>query len=446
MAIQATIDYTPNTAQERWHRANTKHKVVLLGAGVGVGKTQALAEESVIRALENPGCVGLVASHVFTHMKTVVRPRIISILKQAKVYKGENKADKEIYVRNGSLIKYGSANRPDSLEGMDVAWAIGDELRFWPWQSYEFFTARVRVKCPHPLLAFTSTLDSGHWMADVFRDTSEIVVRGTTYENAHNLQADYIELLKKRLSPQLFAQYALAEWANIGGTVYGQEAEIPLMLERIERLYDPYHPVLGAMDFGYVRPAFLFVQHFDFCPLHGVSNCLHILDEIVEDNTSTDRMIPKIKGKCGGPHYFSLSDIYCDPAGRHRNQEEGKRSVDILESADFNALYSTARKDTDFNAGIERVRAQILSASNERRLYIASHLDRRIVGVTEDRGIVKALQRYPYKGTPPQPHRESIYGHVLDALRYLVNGVCQPRAEVGPIFERNRLVRSPEPL
>lgn len=426
----------------RWHRATRQHRKVLLGAGVGVGKTEAIAFRAVMLAVQNAGLAGLVVSHVYAHVKNEIRPRIKKFLKQANIYAGENIADKAIFVKNGSVIYYGSADKPSSMEGRDVAWALGDEIRFWKREAYDFFCARVRTKgAPQPLIGFTSTLDSGSWMADEFRDTALPVVHGTTYENQVNLQDGYIEGLQGSLSPELFRQYVLAEWINVGGTVYGKELDLGVMLQPHDYLYDPKRPVVNGQDFGYVHPAFLYAQHFDFCPKHKVRNCLHILDEIVEDYTPTSKMIPLIKAAGGSPKYYNLGDIHCDPAGRKHNEEEGKKSVDLMEEAGLKPVYSTSKADTDFNAGIERVRAQILNASGERRLYIASHLDRRTASLTEDRGIVKALQRYPYKGTPPQPHRESIYGHVCDALRYLVNGTCQPRVEVGSVFERNRFRR-----
>ena len=71
--IMGTILHSPNPAQARWHKASYKKPKALLGAGVGVGKTEAVSIRSVILAIRNPGLPGLVASHVFNHMKTVLQ-------------------------------------------------------------------------------------------------------------------------------------------------------------------------------------------------------------------------------------------------------------------------------------------------------------------------------------------------------------------------------------
>lgn len=435
---QTTIRHKPNPAQMRWHRATRQHRKVLLGAGVGVGKTEAIAFRAVMLAVQNAGLAGLVVSHVYAHVKNEIRPRIKKFLKQANIYAGENIADKAIFVKNGSVIYYGSADKPSSMEGRDVAWALGDEIRFWKREAYDFFCARVRTKgAPQPLIGFTSTLDSGSWMADEFRDTALPVVHGATYENQVNLQDGYIEGLQGSLSPELFRQYVLAEWINIGGTVYGKEIDLGVMLQPYDDLYDPRRPVLGGIDFGYVRPAVVFAQHFERCRLHGHDNCLHILDELVPNHTPTTELAVLIRG-LADRRIWVLGELHCDPAGNARSQEDGKRSVDILRDAKLDPTFSHASEDRERAAGVERVRAQILNASGQRRLYIADHLHRRIQSLEEERGVVASIQKYPFKGTPPEPSKDSIYGHSMDALRYLVNGTCKPTQPVGGLFKYGR--------
>jgi hypothetical protein len=422
----------------RWHRATRQHRKVLLGAGVGVGKTEAIAFRAVLLAIQNAGLAGLVVSHVYAHVKNEIRPRIKRFLKEGGIYAGENIADKAIFLTNGSRIFYGSADRPASMEGRDVAWALGDEIRFWKREAYDFFCARVRTKgAPFPLIGFTSTLDSGSWMADEFRDTAIPVVHGTTYENQVNLQDGYIEGLQGSLSPELFRQYVLAEWINIGGTVYGKELDFGVMLQPYDDLYDPRRPVLSGVDFGYVLPAAVFAQHFDRCRLHGHDNCLHILGELVPNHTPTTELARRIR-HIANERGWVLGELHCDPAGNAHSQEDGKQSIQILRDAGLDPTFSLASEDRERSAGVERVRAQILNASGQRRLYIADRLQRRVQTLEEERGVVASIQRYPWKGNPPEPAKDSIYGHSMDALRYLVNGTCKPTQPIGGLFKYGR--------
>ena len=52
-----------------------------------------------------------------------------------------------------------------------MAWALGDEIRFGSVErERRELCAQIRTKgAPQPLIGFTSTLDSGSWMADEFR-------------------------------------------------------------------------------------------------------------------------------------------------------------------------------------------------------------------------------------------------------------------------------------
>lgn len=436
------IRHKPNAAQMRWHRATRQHRKVLLGAGVGVGKTEAIAFRAVMLAIQNAGLAGLVVSHVYAHVKNEIRPRIKKFLKQAGIYAGENIADKAIFVTNGSVIYYGSADKPSSMEGRDVAWALGDEIRFWKREAYDFFCARVRTKgAPSPLIGFTSTLDSGSWMADEFRDTEIPVVHGTTFENAVNLQDGYIEGLQGSLSPELFRQYVMAEWINVGGTVYGKELDLAVMLQPYADLYDPRRPVIGGIDFGYVRPAVVFAQHFERCKRHNVDNCLHILGDLAPQHCPTTDLARHLRDAANEQGWV-LGSLHCDPAGNAHSQEDGKQSIQILRDVGLDPTFSLAPDDRERAAGVERVRSQILNASGQRRLFIADHLQRRVRTLEEERGFVASIQRYPWKGNPPEPAKDSIYGHQMDALRYLVNGTCKPTQPVGGLFKYGQTINA----
>lgn len=436
----ASLDHTPNFAQCRFYISCHKFPEVLLGAGVGLGKTEALCIQAVKLAILNPGLPGLVVSHVFRHMNLAVRPRIISHLKRLGLFRREHKTDHCIYLTNGSVIQYGSADNPSSIEGLDLAWLLGDELRFWKEKAYNFAIGRVRIKAaPHPLIAWTSTLDSGHWMADKFRNTDKKVVYGKTHENAHNLKDNYIIDLKRSLSPKLFRQYVHAEWMNIGRTVYGAE-----FCEKGNIREFPIHknvPVFLGIDFGYNYPSVIIGQHFKMSSFFGADDVIVIFDELQPEKTPTLRLIPMIKERLQRAG-LTCNVCYVDPAGLQHSQEEGSRSIDMLEDAGFNCVYTHKPEYRDRIAGTELVRARLLGADFKRRLIIHPRLVKERVD-KDERGIVQSIQKYKWEGDPPEPAKKGIHTHCMDALRYVVVNIEDEREMMyGKVFHRNRSLLS----
>lgn len=424
--MKTTLAHRANPAQERWHRASYKVTTALLGAGVGVGKTEAIAYRAVILALKNPGMPGLVASHVFNHMRTVIRPRIVRFLKQCKMFSGERQQDKQILVRNGSIIQYGSADLPKSLEGQDVAWALGDELRFWKRESYEFFSARVRIgAAPYPFLGFTSTLD--RTLEDEWKDRSDrTVVYGTTYENEANLRVGYIDDLKSRLSDRLFKQYVLAQWMPSERAVF-PEFEEDLHLKQFEVVEN--HPVHVFFDPGQQKASVLFAQHFDTCFQHACKNCVHVFDEIQENATATAWLAPKIKGLFN-KHGWTMGKVYLDPAGRAKGTAVGLSDVDILEGSGFKCFWTTDPARRDIRNGIELIRGKLAPMMGPPTLYFHPKLKPKSLGeLNQERGIIRSLKESEYPksmGTRrDEPIKDGLLDHARDALRYGLINLCE---------------------
>jgi len=411
-----------NPPQTRFVEALEHHKYILFGAGVGTGKTFLLCLMAVYLAQRNAGHAGLIASHRYNHLQVELIPTLTKLLKQAGLFKKHLIQKRVFELKNGSIIQYGSADNDASLEGRNVAWALGDEMRFWSRRAYEFFLARMRVKdAPFSRFCGFSTLET-NWLEDEWRDNPKRhVIYATTYENAINLASDYIENLEVTLSTQMFQLYVMAKWVSGSDVVYSDFDE-KVTIEK--DLYQPHHPIIHGVDFGLKAPAWLMAQYFDVCPIHGTKGCLHIIDEVMLDDTRLPNVVKEVQRKTAMYHYSDSKDLYCDPAGVRRDPVFGGSEASFLQSSDgggYSVYYRTSSNTRSISVGLNIVASRLMNAKGERRLYIDERLAKQ---GNKSRGIVRAFKNYRWterkegKAVPKEPIHDE-FSHVMDALRYI---------------------------
>jgi phage terminase large subunit-like protein len=87
----------------------------------------------------------------------------------------------EIRFANGSVIRFASADRPDSLRGTNAHGALGDESAFWDQSAYDMLRLAVRLPLPDgtPARLLLATTPSGmNWF---YRRFIEATPDGTCY-------------------------------------------------------------------------------------------------------------------------------------------------------------------------------------------------------------------------------------------------------------------------
>ena len=412
------MEVAPNPAQRRFLDALKPNSTTLLCSGVGVGKTWVLSFAALHLALLNPGVNGLIVSHHLQHIRTEIIPNVIGWLKAAGIFAGETRMDRLIHLTTGGAIQWGSAEKPESLDGKNVGWLLGDEIRYWPRASHDRAVARVRVKAAlHPCIGFVTTPEL-NWIYDEFADRDDrVVVHGATSENPH-LQPGYVERLRESLSPSVFEQYVEGRWVSTSGSVYSEELGAETFCELEPH---PHLPVIMGMDPGVTAPAIVFGQVLPWCTQHGVEDCLHLIDELVPDETPLVRMVPLIKDRAHRKGY-TLGALYLDPfGGNAREQVYGTTVAERLEMAGFEVVYSYEPSTTNILNGVDVVRSRILNSSGQRRLFVAKDLE---ASANSNRHLARALNNYRWpERKPGQPaksnpiHDET--SHIMDALRYI---------------------------
>jgi len=413
------IPYRPLSHQRSFHRHPAPYR--LFRGGVGSGKTLCGAAESIRLAVENPECDGMIVAPTWGILHRTTLRAFRSLLPR-QILRREVKSERYIELVNLARIYYGSADRPDTLEGANLAWAWGDEGRYWDRVAWEILLARVREpRAKRRSIVMTSTPSMG-WLYDYWGRGMEgyAEVAAPTEENPY-LPPEYIETLRRSYSQDLYRQYVGGEWVHLEGGVF---PEFSASSHVQPDLHIPSHPVHIAFDPGVQRSATLFFQHHRFCPRHRTEHCIHVLDECMLNDMPTVWAEQRWRGKYY-EHGWKMGKVYLDAAGDSRSTSTGLSDVAILESAGWECIWTTDPFKRAIVAGISAIRGKLKPFLGSPSLYF----DPRLLLDTSQRGILRSIResRYPdAKGSnrDDQPIKDGILDHVRDALRYAIVNLC----------------------
>lgn len=377
------------------------------------------AAESIRLAVENPGCDGMIVAPNYNLLQRVTLRMFLRLLPR-KLLSQHRKSLRCIELVNGSRVWYASADRPETLEGSNLSWLWLDEGRYAKREAWEVMLARVRAPEAQRLSIIITSTPSMGWLYDEFgreeRDNWQDFVVPTATN--HYLPDTYLESLRRSYSAELYQQYVEGAWVQLTGGVFPQFADHHLQdLEVVEHV-----PVDVALDPGITRSAVLFFQHLKWCPHHHVSHCIHVLDELMPDNTPTAFLAPTLREMYSKNPHWTPGACYIDPAGNNRSIETGISSVEILEHAGFSTAYTTDPTKRSIPNGIALIQSKLKPVKGKPSLYIHQKLQ------GSERGIVRALRESvfpdPGRGRRDEPIKDGLIDHARDTLRYAMINTC----------------------
>jgi len=237
------IPYKPRAEQKPFHK-NTS-RIRLLRGGVGAGKTIAGAAESIRLALENPACDGMIVAPSYHLLERVTIRTFLKLLPKSLI-RERRKVDRYVELINGTRVYFGSADRPETLEGSNLAWAWGDEARYFSREAWEVLLARVRApNAPRQSIILTTTPSRG-WLQQQFENTDADVAQFIvpTASN-HYLPPEFLATLKASYSDALFRQYVGGEWGTLEHAVFPEFSrdrhivDLPISDAPVDVFFDP---------------------------------------------------------------------------------------------------------------------------------------------------------------------------------------------------------------
>lgn len=411
----------------QWKFFHTKSRSVLLSGGFGSGKTTALMLKLYQLKCLNPRVPGLVVAQSWRAMWSIVMRTFEKVSRRALPWSHIPK----IKDKNGEcFLDFGdgvpvflrSAKNPDTMDGLNVGWALGDELRHWPKQSFDVFMGRVRVDCPFPQVAFSST-PAMNFMADEFntqKKDRELII-APTGENSKNLAPGFIDNLRLSYSRRLQRAVIEGEFTVLEGSVFEsfdsnyELKENPWFIDYDAKKF-PERKTYMAVDPGYRKSSWLLI--------HEAAPCDWIVyDQFQFDNTSTSQCVEIINSRG-----IVVDELWCDPAADNTQGALALDDIKIFRMLKFRRGTSAIRYISDpyrsIEFGVEKLRVMLGDPDNgiPIRLRFARTLAER--ERKQQRGIVKDLAalRYPEvkDGRPITnvPVKDGVHDHAVDSLRY----------------------------
>lgn len=412
------IQYSPLPHQRSFHRNPSPYR--LFRGGVGSGKTLCGAAESIKLAVGNPACDGMIVAPTWGILHRTTLRAFRSLLPRRAIAH-ESKSERYIELKNAARIYYGSADRPDTLEGANLAWAWGDEGRYWDKEAWEILLARVREpRAKRRSIVMTST-PAMNWLYDCWGRGMEgyAEIAAPTEQNPY-LPPEYIDTLRRSYSAGLYRQYVGGEWIAAEGSVFPE-------FDDSIHLVDGLAPPLGAsvdlaVDLGIRRPAVVYLQHFERCRWHGGGECIHVVGEFHPNECHTEQLVFEVRHDLQR-RGWRAGTMYIDPAGANRDVQTGRKDLEVLEAGGFQAEYSYDPVMRSVGAGIDHVRSLLKPVIGLPRLYLDASLGS---PDADRRGVVAGLRRAEFDSKKNVYQKDGELDHALDALRYGVTHLISP--------------------
>lgn len=311
----------------------------------------------------------------------------------------KNESDLSIILRGyESEIALRGAENYDNLRGVGVDFAALDEYADMDPAAWEE-VLRPALSDRRGEALFTGTPRGFNHFYDLFQrahtEPDWSPFQFSTLDGG-NVPPHEIEAARRELDPRVFRQEYEASFEALAGRVY-------YAFERIHNmrpdLRDTGGTVLVGMDFN-VDPMSAVIGF-------RVADQLHVVDEIVIQNSNTSEMAAEIRRR------YPNRDVavYPDPSGNSRKTSApvGQTDFALLRQAGFRVIAD--KHAPPVVDRINEVNALCCNSEGVRRLFVHP----RCVN------LVKGFEGLTYKPGTSLPDKESGLDHVLDSLGYLTH-------------------------
>jgi len=414
----------------QWLGLHCRDPYLLFAGGVGSGKTTFLSQKLLQYLDENGRTPGLVVAPSWPLMKAVTLRRILTTLRRAfpgiRPRLRDPTGERYLDLGFGPRIYLRSATKPGSIEGFDVGWALGDELRWWPKASYLNFIARVRVTCSLNQIACASTPELG-WMADEFNSgkAGRRLITVPTRENAAHLRPGYIEDLRLSYSKRMQDAILDGLFVLLEGAVYESLAADIWNSEWVED-YDPKgntdQKTYLCFDPGFRKSSWLWIH--ETRKLQWI-----VFDQIQPSATSDWDCVERINAR-GWP----IDEVWCDPAADQTQSALDFDTLDVAKRIRFRdgaepCIRYLRPPFTAIKFGVDKVRTMLGDPDSGLPIRVKFARRLRELEQGQSRGLVKSLQNYKYPPEKPDrpvgnnPLKDGITDHDNDAFRNWVVGM-----------------------
>lgn len=372
-------------------------------AGFGAGKTQAAVVRALVKKLKYPGQNIAYYLPTYDLVRNIGFPRFMEVLEQFGVEGKLNRSNAVIDIEGAGSIIFRTMDTPERIVGYEVADSLVDELdTLKSEQAREVWNkiiSRNRQKKPDGSLntvGVATTPEGFRFVYDRWKKNPAPgyrIIRATTYSNARNLPAGYIDSLKSSYPSNLLAAYLDGEFVNLtSGSVY---PDFDRQLNRSTETISQGEALHVGMDFNVAKMAAVVHVLRNGNP-HAVMEYTDVFD--------TPAMIQLLKSRHPGHPMM----VYPDASGGSRKPNDASvTDLSLLRSAGFTVCVNTtnpAVKDRVLSVNA------MLHKDGERRYR---------VNIDACPHLVESLEKQAYD-KHGEPDKAGGLDHVIDAAGYFI--------------------------
>lgn len=347
---------------------------VLWGGG-GSGKSYAIAQKKVSRAVSSPNVREIILRKNYVSLKESCYALFLQVIADEGLYDDfEFKVSplKIEYKPNKSEFIF--AGMKDQKDREKIK-SIVDPTGAWLEEANEFDIEdlrqiNLRLRGTKGLkrqvdISF-NPIDEEHWLNDRFfanpPEPGDIFTLNTTYlDNIPNLDDEYIRMLQNLVNEDenYYNIYTLGKWGSLDvrGRIYKRYDDV---LNVCDYKYNPELPIIVCCDFN--------VDPMKWALIQNVNGVDYVFDEIVKIDTDTEQTVKELLEKYGKTKYF----IYGDYSGTFRHTSSRSTDYDIIKqylpNADFRIQPNPHVVDR-----INAVNWRLCNKEGKRRLLVGSN-------------------------------------------------------------------------
>lgn len=392
-----------NTARDNQITPLGDWHIWLILAGRGWGKTRTGAADAMLYALRNPEVQVAVVTPTFGDLRRVAFEGVSGILKtlpdeclMSGRGHGYNSSASEIRLYNGSKIMGFSATEPDRLRGPQFHRAWCDELAAWRYpEAFDQLMFALRLG-ERPQCVITTTPKPTPLIRQLMERPDTIMTSGSTFENADNLAASTLQMLRDRYE----------------GTTLGRQ--------------ELYAEVIDVMEGALWSPSLIDRHRVRDYP--ELANIIVAVDPAVTSSSDSDETGLVVVAKDGDGAYYVVEDR----SGRYSPDQWGKVAVDLFHKWDADRIVAEVNNGGDLVERLIRtvdhtVRFKSVHATRGKLVRAEPIAALYEQGKVHHVGVFPELesQMCTYTGERPKPSPDR-----LDALVWGLSELSKSRGEV----------------
>jgi phage terminase large subunit len=364
------VEVNINTTVTFEHLLECKARVSQHIGGTRSGKTYAILQWLIVKALENPVTVTIVRRTIPSLKRTVIKD-FTDILKSLGIFNEDNwNVSDRTYKLQDSLIQFINSDDPEKLRGLKSTILFIDEASEIDEESYFQLSIRTEGKI---ILAYNPTVSPYHWLRQM-NDCERFI---TTYKDNPYIPAELIKAIEdlQFTSPKKYLIYGKGEFAANEKAIYKFD-----IVDDFEAEF-----VAFGLDWGYSQDPTAVVA------VYKNGNDLYLEEVLYERGLVMNDIITALNKKEIDKSY----EIWCDSSE--------PRSVEELYRSGFNA--KPVKKGPDsIKFGIS-----VLQNYNIHLLKTSQNL------INEMYAYQYSTDKHGYTTDIPEGGME----HLLDAARYV---------------------------